>query len=150
MSEDERQLCRRISDSRRRINAAGRWAVMGLLLAGESTALLAQGAGDPVRGQRLFIQCQACHSLTHDAAGTVGPPLAGVIGRKAASVPGYSYSPALSASGLTWNDATLDHWLEHPNQLVAGTKMIFSGVPNATDRLSIIAFLKKAGSSSAQ
>lgn len=124
-------------------------AVCGLLASG-SAAVLAQSAGDPVRGQRLFIQCQACHSLTKDSSGTVGPPLAGVIGRKAASVPGYSYSPALSASGLTWNDATLDKWIEHPNQLVAGTKMIFSGVPNPTDRSSLIAYLKKASASPAK
>lgn len=108
-------------------------------------AARSQDMGDALRGKRLFLQCQACHTLQENAAGTVGPSLAAVVGRKAASLPGFAYSPALLASGLVWDEVTLDRWLEHPNALVPGTKMIFAGVASPADRAAIIAFLKKAG-----
>ena len=119
------------------------WAyfISGMTL---SFAALAQEPGDASGGKRLFLQCQACHSLQSDTRGLIGPSLMGVIGRPAASLPGYAYSPALTASKLTWNEATLDQWLEHPNALVPNTKMIFAGVANAADRSAIIAYLKSA------
>jgi cytochrome c len=128
----------------------GRRVVTLSIVLGLPSLALAQGAGDAARGQRLFLQCQACHALQPGVSGTLGPPLAGVVGRKAASVGGYAYSPALQSAGLVWNPATLDKWLEHPNALVPGTKMIFSGVPNSADRLAIIAYLEKAGATAAK
>jgi cytochrome c len=116
-----------------------------LAIAFACAAAGAQPAGDAARGQRLFLQCQACHSLQGAASGTIGPTLNGVVGRKAAAIAGYVYSPALGAAGLVWDASTLDKWLEHPNALVPGTKMIFMGVPNAVDRADIIAFLGKSG-----
>ena len=53
----------------------------------------------------------------------MGPDLTGVVGRKAASVPGFNYTPALSSSGLTWTRANLDRWLTDPRALVPGTAM---------------------------
>ncbi|HET9628664.1 MAG TPA: hypothetical protein VFP14_04190, partial [Novosphingobium sp.] len=69
-----------------------------------------------------FAQCAACHSTVPGKHG-IGPNLAGVYGTKAGEIPGYTFSPALKASGLTWDDATLDKWLAGPMKLVPGTKM---------------------------
>jgi cytochrome c len=97
------------------------------------------------RGQRLFLQCQACHSLTKEQDGKIGPPLNGVVGRKAASAPGFAgYTKSLQGAGLTWDEATLDRWLTQPSALGPGTAMVFVGLPKPEDRQAIVAYLKKA------
>lgn len=88
-----------------------------------------------------FTMCKTCHS-TEPGKTIIGPSLAGVYGTKAAEVPGYQFSPALKAAGLTWNDATLDKWIENPMKLVPGTKMTYAGQPDAAKRKEIIAYLK--------
>ena len=65
-----------------------------------------------------------------------------MFGRKAGSVPAYAYSAALKASGIVWNESTLDRWLADPQAMVPGTKMTFS-VDDAQDRADVIAFLKE-------
>ncbi len=99
---------------------------------------------DNVRGKRLFLQCQACHSLAKGAPHKVGPNLHGTIGARAGSGVGYMYSPALSKSGLIWTPTTLDRWLAKPSAIVPGNKMIFAGVPRADDRAALIAYLTRA------
>lgn len=94
--------------------------------------------GDPSRGLAIYQGCMGCHSLDEN---DVGPKHRGVVGRRAASVPGYAYSPALRASRMTWNEANLDAWLADPQRLVPGTKMYFS-VAGAQDRADIIAYLR--------
>ncbi|MEY4721061.1 MAG: hypothetical protein RIQ46_786 [Pseudomonadota bacterium] len=87
-----------------------------------------------------FAQCAACHAV--EPGRTVfGPSLAGLAGRRAGSVPGYAYSPALAGSGLTWNAKTLDRWLAGPQRLVPGTKMPFGGMTNTTQRKQVVDYL---------
>jgi len=43
----------------------------------------------------------------------IGPSLAGVVGRKSGSEPGYNYSPALKAANITWDEKALDQWLQN-------------------------------------
>ena len=64
----------------------------------------------------------------------------GVVGRRAGTVKGYAYSPALKASGLTWTQDQLDRWLTNPQTLVPGARMFFS-VSDAQKRADIIAYL---------
>jgi len=115
-----------------------------LLIAAALAASPAAAQTPDARGKRLFLQCQACHSLKKDEPHKLGPNLAGVAGAKAASREGYVYSPALAKSGLTWDDATLDRWLERPSALVPGNKMVFAGLPRADDRRAVVAYLKSA------
>lgn len=96
------------------------------------------------RGERLFLQCRACHALGTAQEGKIGPPLGGSIGRKAASVPGFAYSKALAGSGLTWDEATLDRWIAQPSALVPGTSMVYAGLAKPEDRQQLIAYLKRA------
>lgn len=99
-------------------------------------------AGDAARGATVYRQCMICHALDKNG---IGPSHHNVFGRAAGSVANYSYSAALKASNIVWNETTLDQWLANPQALVPGTKMMFS-VDNAQDRADVIAFLKdKAG-----
>jgi cytochrome c len=93
--------------------------------------------GDPAHGKTVYQVCMACHSLDED---DVGPRHRGVVGRRAGSVPGYAYSPALKSSGFVWDSTTLDRWLTNPQGLVPGTKMFFA-MPSAQDRADVIAYL---------
>jgi cytochrome c len=72
----------------------------------------------------------------------MGPTMAGIVGRKAGSVNGYAYSPAMAKSGIVWNEAKLDAYMANPKGVVPGTKMAFGGVPQPEKRKAIIAYLK--------
>src|SRR5262245_31574314 len=96
--------------------------------------------GDPQAGRQVYRKCQACHSL--DAGkNLVGPTLAAIVGKKAASVPGFNYSPALKGANLTWDVATLDAYLLDPQKLVPGNRMPFPGLKTENERKDIIAYL---------
>ena len=88
-------------------------------------------------GAKLFQSyCAVCHS---DRAGAnkVGPSLYGVSGRKAGTVPDYSYSDAMKNSGIIWTSAALDKYLAAPRSL-PNAKMMFPGIPNQAERKAII------------
>jgi len=97
----------------------------------------AQAAVEP---PAAFMQCRACHSTEPGAKG-YGPSLAGVVGRPAASLPGYGYSAALRASGIVWSRDKLDEWLSGPTRMVPGTRMVLP-VGNADQRKAIIDYLE--------
>jgi cytochrome c len=69
----------------------------------------------------------------------------GVVGRKAGSLPGYAYSPAMKAQSFVWDKVMLDRWLTQPTAVVPGTAMAFGGVPSKADREAIIAYLASEG-----
>jgi len=97
-------------------------------------------SADAAAGKAVFRKCQACHSLTAGKNG-VGPSLAEVVGKKAASVTGYNYSQAMRSSNLTWDAATLDAYLTDPQKVVPGNKMPFPGMKTENERRTLIAFL---------
>jgi cytochrome c len=101
----------------------------------------AQTAGDANKGKAVFRQSSVCHS-DKEGENRVGPSLFGVYGRKAGEAPAFSYSKAVSQSGITWNDDTLGTYLENPQQVIKGTRMAFPGLKNPKDRADIIAYLK--------
>ncbi len=116
-------------------------------LPGLIAALLVIAAGqaqaaDAAKGEAVFKRCMACHTIADGAPARVGPNLHGVIGRTAGTAPGYTYSKAMAASGLTWTPETLDSYLTAPRNVVPGTKMSFPGVPNAAQRADLIAYLQ--------
>ena len=105
--------------------------------------LPAMAAGDPARGAVIYERCAACHSLEYDRT---GPRHCGLIGRRAGSVPGFDYSPAMRASGLVWDEKTLDRFLAAPTQVVPGTSMGYAGISNPAERADLIAWLAVAAS----
>ena len=109
--------------------------------ASEPPVAYASLTGDAAHGAALFVQCKVCHTV---AAGQnrIGPTLHAVIGRPAASVPGYAYSPAMKASGLVWTEEELYRFLASPQAAVPGNKMAFAGLKKPQDRADLIAWLK--------
>jgi cytochrome c len=100
----------------------------------------AWAAGDPVAGKAVFQRCAACHSTARGGT-SLGPSLAGVVGRKAGAQPGFAYSPALARLAQTWTPARLDAFLLHPQAVAPGTRMGFAGLADATQRGDVIAYL---------
>jgi cytochrome c len=99
----------------------------------------APGEGPPF--PPAFAICSSCHAVTPGAHG-IGPSLTGVYGRPAASLAGYDYSPALKSSGLTWNAATLDRWLQGSQTMVPGTRMPLYPVTDPAARKAIVDYLE--------
>jgi cytochrome c len=102
-----------------------------LLNAGAATAQI-----DP-----SFAPCAACHS-TKAGQNRLGPSLAGVVGRPKASVPGFTYSPAMKAQKGVWSEAELDAYIADPRGKVPGSRMIYAGMPDPAKRAKLIAWLK--------
>ncbi len=100
--------------------------------------------GDAQRGEQLYARCAACPALAYDR---VGPRHCGLLGRRAGSVPGFAYSPAMKKANIVWTGATLDRFLAKPTRTVPGTSMTYDGVPDPVERADLIAFLEKANRS---
>jgi cytochrome c len=121
--------------------------VVSFVLGGAVLAVLsgsAFAAGDAEKGKAVFKKCAMCHQIGPDAKPLIGPPLTGVIGRKAASVADFTYSPGLKKladSGLIWTDANLDKYLTDPKAMVPGSPMALA-LPDAAARADVIAYLK--------
>jgi cytochrome c oxidase assembly protein subunit 11 len=101
---------------------------------------LATHPPDPADGRQLFNQqCTACHALD---ANRFGPMLGGVFGRRAGSVSGYDYSPALRNAGLTWSADNLSRWLADPQKFIPGAKMPIR-ILDPIARRDIVAYLQQ-------
>ena len=122
--------------------------VFGALAAADASAQ------DATKGKSVFNQCKACHAL--DQA-LVGPPLAGVVGRKAGSVAGYAYSDLMKAAGdagLVWNEASLVDYLQGPTvylkkfvadkgKMATGSSKMYFNLANEDQRKNVVAYLKE-------
>jgi len=91
-------------------------------------------------GKQVYEQCVACHAAA--ATNGVGPGLQGIIGRKSASLSDFRYSPAMRRAKLTWDEKTLDAYLQHPQNIVPGNLMPFSGLEDPGQRADLIEYLK--------
>lgn len=114
-----------------------------LCLALQATA---QGtvSGDSDRGERLFLRCKACHTVTNTSRQRLGPTLFNLFSRKVGTLADYDYSRALQDADFNWSDEELDAWLKQPNSFLPGNRMAFSGFPKEKDRQDLIAYLKQA------
>ncbi|MFM8543300.1 MAG: c-type cytochrome [Chakrabartia sp.] len=88
-----------------------------------------------------FAQCAACHAVAKGGPNGLGPNLWGVAGTKAGELAGYQFSPALKASGIVWDEESLNKWLENPRALVPGNKMSFSGIRDEAKRKELVTWL---------
>ena len=100
--------------------------------------------GDPQRGEEIYARCGACHAIEYDRT---GPRHCGLFGRRAGSVPGFAYSPAMKRSGIVWDARTLDRFLTNPLRAVPGTTMGYAGIDDAQERADLIEYLRAATSS---
>jgi cytochrome c len=87
--------------------------------------------------------CGTCHVAVADAAPRQGPNLFGVVGRKAAEVANFKYSPAFVAGsgGIVWDEGTLDRWLTDPQSVIPGAVMLYKQADPDKRRL-VIEYLK--------
>jgi len=99
-------------------------------------------AADMTRGEKLYKKCKACHFLDKEK-NKVGPHLVGIFGRKAGAVDGFKYSKAMAASGIVWDEKTIDEYLLKPKSFIPGNKMAFAGFKKQEDRDDLIAYLKE-------
>lgn len=95
---------------------------------------------DLVRGERIFMtQCAGCHAVTPDRH-RAGPSLHNILNQPAGTVAEFQYSPAMENADLVWTEETLDAFLENPEQVVPGTRMVFWGL-DAREREQVIRYL---------
>ena len=102
--------------------------------------------GNAEDGAEVFKKCRACHDVGPEAKNKVGPSLNEIIGRKAGTIEGFTYSEANKSAGgkgLVWTEDVLSKYLENPLSFMPGTKMAFAGLKDPQDRKDVIAFLKK-------
>ena len=97
----------------------------------------------PAESAPVFAACAPCHPTDASGRAGAGPILRGVVGRPAASAPGFPYSEALRGRELVWSPAELDAFLSDPAAFAPGTTMPFSGLANPADRAAVIEFLKR-------
>ena len=106
------------------------------------SAPIAAQAGDIEAGLKVFKKCKACHVVDKEKNKT-GPHLVGIIGRPAASVESFKkYSKAMKESGIVWDAASLDGYLEYPKRYLKGGQMAFAGLRKQKDRDNIIAYFE--------
>jgi cytochrome c len=103
---------------------------------------LAEYKGDP--GAEVFRACVACHTLKAGEGPRAGPTLAGIFGRRIATLPGYNFSPALKKLDIVWTPETVSKLFEiGPAAYTPGTKMPEQRV-GAEDRAALVKFLERA------
>jgi cytochrome c len=109
------------------------------------------GSGDPLAayagdaGAEVFRACVACHTLRADEGVRAGPTLAGLMGRRIATAPGYNFSPALKKLDIVWTPETVAKLFElGPATYTPGTKMPEQKITSAVDRAALVQFLEKA------
>ncbi len=126
----------------RRWDAASGEPIGGVAIGGADDTLAAY-AGD--HGAEVFRACVACHTLRADATSRAGPTLAGIFGRKIATLPGYRYSAALKKLDIVWTPETVAKLFEvGPAAYTPGTKMPEQTIGSAEDRAALVKFLEKA------
>ena len=108
--------------------------------------LVAVAGADVARGERVFQRCFACHSVLPGETTLPGPNLRGVIGRRAGTLAGFRFSPAMiqaGARGLVWSRETLDAYLTDPSAAVPGTEMVLiPSLRSPEDRADVIDYLQ--------
>ncbi len=105
----------------------------------ETVALLGKASAD--NGKAIFSKCKSCHVAEKGKPSTVGPNLWSVINRPKGSYEGFAYSEGMKGKGGNWTFEDLGTFLSNPKAFVVGTKMVFNGLPAASDRADVIAYL---------
>src|SRR5689334_9873457 len=114
----------------------------GVAVGGEDETLAAY-AGD--HGAEVFRACVACHTLRRDETNRAGPTLAGIFGRRIATLPGYRFSEALKKLDIVWTPETVAKLFEvGPAKYTPGTKMPEQTIGSPEDRDALVRFLEKA------
>lgn len=114
-------------------------------MAGTTRSFLEDPATLP-NGERQFKRkCSICHTLAKGSARKAGPSLYGLYGRRAGTVPDYTYSQTLNDSEIVWSPATINALFdEGPDHYIPGTKMPMQRIVEQKDRDDLIDYLRRA------
>lgn len=119
---------------------AGAALVAALALAGTGTA---RADGDAAKGKAAFVrQCAICHTVEKGGDNRLGPNLFGIMGKKAGTVAGFTYTNAFKTrANWEWTEDGIGGWMMFPSTMVPGTAMgIFQGIAER-DRDDLVAYL---------
>lgn len=96
-------------------------------------------------GERQFKRkCSICHTTTPSGGRKAGPTLYALFGRRAGTLPGYTYSGTLSRSDIVWSEETIDRLFDlGPDNMVPGSKMPMQRIAAASDRQDLIDYLRR-------
>jgi cytochrome c len=108
--------------------------------------LLAGAAAQPALAAPLpkppaFAVCGVCHKVADGEKSTIGPNLWGVSGRKAGTLAGFNYSPAMKSSNITWNRDKLLNFVQAPQKMIPGTKMVYAGQKDPKQAAAIVDYV---------
>src|SRR5437660_12355191 len=98
---------------------------------------------DAASGEKIFVQCKACHQIGENAKNAVGPVLNGLFGRKSGTIEGFSYSSANKNSGITWDEAIFREYINDPKIKIPDTKMICPRLKDPKQIDDVVAYLKQ-------
>ena len=121
----------------------------GVLVRGLTVALAAAVAmptfAAEVAPAAFNNHCRTCHSVK-EGDNRLGPSLHNIHGAKAGSSQSYAaYSQGLKSSGVVWDDATLDKFIENPEQVIPNNNMKpYKGIGDAAVRKQIVDYLRKS------
>jgi len=104
--------------------------------------LNASAAGDVQAGKAAFAKCASCHQVGPSARVAFGPPLNGIIGRKAGAGSDFPYSAAMKNAGFVWTEEKLRAFIKAPGAVVPGNRMRFFGIGNAQQVDNLLAYLR--------
>lgn len=126
--------------------AAGPQAEHWPALSPELKARLAQA--DVAAGARFFERkCSQCHDGEKTGGHAKGPLLWNVFGRRAGTIAGFAFSPAMQAAGVVWDFATLDYYLADTERAVPGRAMDFAGIADPGLRAAVVLYLSRLNDS---
>jgi cytochrome c len=119
---------------------------MAAALVGVTPTAGQEAPGGEEAGQLSFNNaCRTCHTVK-EGDNRLGPTLHAIIGRKAGSLPDYAFSSSLAQSGVVWDEANLDRFIENPDAVAPGNNMKpYTGISDAEERAKIVAYLKEQG-----
>ena len=131
----------------RKTNAIRNGAAPGMFALGAFAlaclASAAQADGDSAKGKAAFVrQCAICHTSEKGGDNRFGPNLFGIVGKKAGTVPGFTYSNAFKTrANWEWTEDAIGGWMMFPSTMIPGTAMgVFQGIAEK-DRDDLVAYL---------
>jgi cytochrome c len=94
------------------------------------------------KGEHQYSKCIACHPVE---AGThlMGSSLHGLIGRRAGTAEGFTFSAAMAEADFSWTEETLTAFLENPKQYVPGNSMPFGRIKNGEQLAALVCYIKQ-------
>lgn len=117
-----------------------------LLSAPASIAQQSTAASDQAAQTAFNNSCRTCHSVK-EGDNRLGPNLNKIVGRKAGSLPNYTYSPAMKEAGFAWDKDKLTRFIVKPDEVVSGNKMQPYGGISPDEAAKVVAYLQAAAGS---